>query len=88
MANRKIPQDAFFFYVGLGPGRSYQQVADHYGVTKRAVVNLAVKERWQDSSCYDCRRSVSQRFILSLPAFTFVLTFRPLASLAIVSQRL
>ena len=48
MANRKIPEDALFFYVGLGPGRSYQQVADHYGVTKRAVVNLAVKERWQE----------------------------------------
>ncbi len=48
MGNRRIPQDAFFFYVGLGPARSYQQVADKYGVTKRAVVNLAVKERWQE----------------------------------------
>ena len=48
MANRKIPQDAFFFYVGLGPSRSYQQVAEKFGVTKRTVVNVAVKDRWQD----------------------------------------
>lgn len=48
MSNRKIPPDAFFYYVGLGPGRSYQAVADRYQVTKRAVVNLAVRERWQE----------------------------------------
>ena len=48
MPHRKIPQDAFFYYVGLGTGRSYQQVAEHYGVSKRAVVNLAVGERWQE----------------------------------------
>ncbi len=47
MARRKIPQDAFFYYVGLGPKRSYEEVARHYGVTKRAVVNLAVDEKWQ-----------------------------------------
>ncbi len=31
----------------LGPGRSYQQVADRYGVTKRAVTALAKRESWQ-----------------------------------------
>jgi hypothetical protein len=46
MANRKIPQDGFFSYVGLGPSRSYQQVAEKFGVTKRTVVNVAVKDRW------------------------------------------
>ncbi len=48
MPRRKIPPDAFDFYFGLGPGRSYQAVAGEYGVTKRAVTKLAAKERWQD----------------------------------------
>ena len=46
MANR-IPPDAFEFYVSLGDNRSYQLVADHYGVSKRAVVKKATKENWQ-----------------------------------------
>ena len=48
MPRRKIPPDAFDFYFALGPARSYQTVADEYGVTKRAVTKLATKERWQD----------------------------------------
>ena len=44
---KKIPTDAFDHYFSLGPGRSYQQVADRYGVTKRAVTNLAGREDWQ-----------------------------------------
>ena len=47
MPTRKIPLDAFAFYVSLGPGRSYQKVAEQYGVTKRAVVNVATRDRWQ-----------------------------------------
>lgn len=50
MANRKIPQDAFSFYFSLGPVRSYEKVATRYGVTKRAVVMLAVRERWQEQA--------------------------------------
>ena len=34
---KKIPADAFEHYFVLGPGRSYQQVAEKYSVTKRAV---------------------------------------------------
>ena len=45
--NRKIPPDAFEFYHCLGPGRSYQAVADEYGVTKRAVTDFAKRERWR-----------------------------------------
>lgn len=45
--SRKIPPDAFELYMSLGPGRSYQAVAGKYGVTKRAVVDLAKRERWQ-----------------------------------------
>ena len=44
---KKIPTDAFDHYFSLGPGRSYQQVADRYGVTKRAVTALAKRESWQ-----------------------------------------
>ena len=44
---RKLPKDAFQFYFGLGPDRSYQVVADHFGITKRAVTNRARQEEWQ-----------------------------------------
>jgi len=44
---RKLPQNAFDFYASLGPDRSYQVVADHFAVTKRAVTNRARKEQWQ-----------------------------------------
>lgn len=43
---RKIPEDAFDFYVGLGAQRSYQIVADRYEVTKRAVTKHAAREAW------------------------------------------
>lgn len=46
MANR-IPPDAFDYYVGLGPDRSYQSVADQFGVSKRAVTKLASRDGWQ-----------------------------------------
>jgi len=46
MTSKRIPPDAFDFYVGLGPERSYQLVADHYSVSKRAVTKLAVREDW------------------------------------------
>jgi hypothetical protein len=48
MPRRKIPPDAFDFYFSLGPGRSYQAVAEEYGVTKRAVTKVTANERWQD----------------------------------------
>ena len=35
---KKIPPDAYAFYLGLGPGRSYNAVAERYSVSKRAVV--------------------------------------------------
>jgi hypothetical protein len=47
MVNR-IPPDAFHYYLGLGPERSYQLVAKRYAVSKRAVTKLATRERWQD----------------------------------------
>jgi hypothetical protein len=44
---KKIPPDAYAFYLGLGPGRSYQAVAERYVVTKRAVAFCADRENWQ-----------------------------------------
>jgi len=43
----KLPLDAYEYYFSLGPSRSYQAVADHYGVSKRAVTKRAAKEDWQ-----------------------------------------
>ena len=45
---RKIPLDAFAFYLALGVGRSYAAVAERYSVSKRAVAFKAEKERWQE----------------------------------------
>ena len=45
--NRKLPDEAFDHYVALGSDRSYQAVAEHYGVTKVAVVRKAKREKWQ-----------------------------------------
>lgn len=47
MPQRRIPHDAFDFYFGLGPDRSYEKVASRYGFTKRAVTKVAARERWQ-----------------------------------------
>ena len=44
----KIPPDALDYYVSLGPDRSYQRVAEQYGVSKRAVTKRAARDRWQD----------------------------------------
>ena len=46
MVTTRIPPEAFDFYVGLGPERSYRQVGERYGVSKRAITKLAVREDW------------------------------------------
>jgi len=44
----RVPKGAYADYLALGPGRSYQALAERYGVSKTAVVNRAKKERWRD----------------------------------------
>lgn len=44
----RIGPDAFEFYVSLGPERSYQAVADRFGVSKRAVTKHAAREQWAE----------------------------------------
>jgi len=46
--NRKLPSNAFAYYLELGVGRSYDAVAKHFGVCERTVYNRAVKEGWQE----------------------------------------
>jgi len=61
---KKLPPDAFSFYVGLGPERSYQAVAKHYGVSKQSVTKLAVREDWQkriESIEHKAQQGVDQR---------------------------
>lgn len=44
---RKLDDDeAFNFYVELGPGRSHSQVATKYGVTRRAITKAARRNNW------------------------------------------
>lgn len=44
----RIPIGAFEYYVGLGNDRSYELVASHFHVTKRAVTKAAARERWSE----------------------------------------
>jgi hypothetical protein len=46
--NKRLPPDAFGYYVALGPARSHQAVADKYDVHKRTVVRTADRENWTD----------------------------------------
>ena len=45
---RRIPSDAYEDYLDMGTERSYQALADRYGVSKTAIVKRAKKERWQE----------------------------------------
>jgi hypothetical protein len=44
----RIPDEAFERYVALGDERSYQRVAEEYGVSKRAVTKHAQRARWAE----------------------------------------
>ena len=46
--NRKLPPEAFQYYVSLGPGRSYEAVGEKYGCSRRGVADLAKRDRWQE----------------------------------------
>ena len=44
----RLPANAYEVYLELGTDRSYQMVADRFGVAKATVTNRAKKEEWQD----------------------------------------
>lgn len=83
---RKLPTDAFDAYMSLGPGRSYQAVADHFDVSKRAVTNRATKERWQQRATEietKARQGAEQRLVETLED----MNTRHLKSLRVVQAR-
>ncbi len=83
---RKLPHDAFEFYVSLGADRSYQVVADHFGVTKRAVTNRGRQESWQSRVAEieaKARRGAEQRVVETLED----MNTRHMKSLRIVQAR-
>ena len=46
MRKRKLTEDAFGYFVSLGAARRYQDVVDHFKVSKRTVVAAAKRENW------------------------------------------
>ncbi|MEM7517345.1 MAG: hypothetical protein AAF368_10535 [Planctomycetota bacterium] len=44
--SKKLPIEAFAFYAGLGPDRSYSDVAREFGVSKRTLIRRAKSEDW------------------------------------------
>ena len=65
----KLPPEAFSYYMGLGPDRTYQAVADHYGVAKRTVAGLATRDGWQDRVArleQEAKQKAEQRTLESL----------------------
>ena len=60
MARCKIPKEkAFSCYNALGVGRSYRAVADKFGVSKTAIANCAVREKWQER-IEECERKTRE----------------------------
>jgi hypothetical protein len=39
-------QELFQYYVSLGDARSYQKVADHFGLNKTAITRIAADHEW------------------------------------------
>lgn len=86
MSARIPAAEAFEFYVGPGPDRSYQRIADEFGVSKRAITKLAGRERWQERVLElerQARESAEKRALESLEG----MNLRHLKSLKIVQGK-
>jgi len=67
--SQRIPVGAFEHYVSLGNRRSYEQVASHFGVTKRAVTKAASRERWAERLAkieHDAQNRIDEKLTESL----------------------
>jgi len=67
----RLPIEAFDHYVGLGPERSYEAVAEKFGVSKATVVRQAEKHRWQErlrEAEQDAREEAHKRAVETLQA--------------------
>ncbi|MCB9508502.1 MAG: hypothetical protein H6697_12670 [Myxococcales bacterium] len=82
----RLPPDSFDTYVQFGPGRSYQAVADHYGVSKRAVTNRALKEGWQGRLA-DLERKARERSEDSLVDAIEEMTQRHLKTVKVIQRK-
>ena len=82
----KIPPDALEYYLAPGSDRSCQKVADHYGVSKRAVTKHAARDRWRDKLIEferKAREGAEKRALESLEG----MNLRHLKSLKIIQVR-
>lgn len=82
----KIPPNAFEYYFGLGAERSYQKVADHFGVSKRSVTKRAARERWQQRVVeleHTARESAEKKALESLEC----MNLRHLKSLKVIQGK-
>lgn len=43
----RIPDEAFDFYLALGPDRTYEAVAEHFGASLGGIKKAALRESWQ-----------------------------------------
>lgn len=67
--NKRLPAEALAYYLAQGQARSYQAVADHFGVSKRTVTATAARERWQaqlDAAEAKSREQIGQRYAETL----------------------
>lgn len=67
----KVPDDAFDVYVNMGQGRSYQALAQKYGVDKRTIVRIARREDWKRRLMKiqnDVRRETDRKLVRDLHA--------------------
>jgi hypothetical protein len=45
--NKRLPANAFAYYLSLGAERGYDAVATHFGVSRKTVARAAAREDWQ-----------------------------------------
>lgn len=67
--NQRLPAEALAYYLNLGNARSYQAVADHFGVSKRTVTATAARQKWQaqlEAAQAKSREQIGQRFAETL----------------------
>jgi hypothetical protein len=82
----KLSTEAFDFYVGLGPGRSYTSVAAHFGCSKRAVTKRAGSEHWQDR-LNDLERQARQRSDTKIVETLEAMNARHLKTMQVIQAR-
>jgi hypothetical protein len=83
---RKIPSNAFDLYVAQGTGRSYDRLAGHLGVSKRAVTSRATKERWMER-LVEIERKASQEAAKKAVESLEAMNERHLKSIRVVQGR-